>query len=449
MMTATASDPDQLLRLAAEQEDMAEAKILAAQPEWDRYERSGILPPGSAKLLSQLHGLDAGSLKIVLNSNPEIVALIPLVLANVASEIAPSLYLLTVISESCRTDSSVWDLLVRQGQRPGDFFTPFSLLLGRPGIDQYTADKAIQVLTAIMSHSPDNTFSVQQVKLLGTNLVSGQYKTSQVGVLDGLSNLLKQDAFRKPLFEVFGVLEKILSVSVETPPALYRALFCIWTSSFNEDVLARILAPRADMIVALLKSTFQECRVEKILRIALSVVANIIASPSIAEAMVESGILHTIQPLEYEKWRDSELYDSIRAVASRVANETSRHSNFERYEKELKSGSLKWGFIHSEKFWLENVNNFERENFAAVDRLVALLNSSDAVTQAVACHDLGEFARLHPSGKRVIAKLNGKSIVMGLMSSGNREVSKEALLCTQKLMLNQWQKVGAPQVKAK
>ena len=443
------SNPDQLMRLAAENEEVAEAKVLTTMPEWDRFERSGILPPGSGKLLSQLHGLDAAAIKIIITTHPEIVALVPLVLANVASEMGPSQYLLTLVSEACRSDTSLWDQIVRSG-RPADFFTPVTLLLGRPSIDAYTADKAIHVLTAVMSHAPENAFSVQQVKLLATNLVSGQYRTSQVGVLDGLSNLLKQDALRKPLFDVFGVLEKILSVSVESPPALYRALFCVWVSSFSEDVLARVFAAKSDAIVALLKSTFTECRVEKILRIALAVVSNIILSPSVSEAMVESGIIHAIQPLEYEKWRDAELYDSIRTVAARVAAETTKHSNFERYERELKSGSLKWGFIHSEKFWLENVANFERENFGPVSQLVGLLGSADSVTQAVACHDLGEFARLHPSGKRIVAKLNGKAAVMGLMTSGNREVSKEALLCTQKLMLNQWQKVGsAPQVKAK
>jgi V-type H+-transporting ATPase subunit H len=323
------------------------------------------------------------------------------------------------------------------------------MLLGRPNIDTFTADKAVQVLTAIMAHAKDNAFTIQQVKLITTNLVAGQYRASQVGVLDGLSNLLKQDTYRRSVFEVFGIVEKILAVSVESPGALYRALFCLWVSSFNEDVLVRILAPRADSIVALLKSTFTDCRVEKILRIALAVVTNLVNAPSFSVAMVESGIVHAIQPLEYEKWRDAELYDAIRGAANRVAAETSRHSNFERYEKELRGESLKWGFIHSEKFWLENVNQFEKDNFAPVAQLVKLLASSDPETQAVACHDLGEFARLHPSGRRVIAKLNGKNAVMALMTNGTREVSKEALLCTQKLMLNQWQKVNAPQVKAK
>lgn len=430
------SDPDQLLRLAASADEMMESKVLATMPEWERYERGGVLPAGSARLLAQLHGIDANATKILFTSYPEIVRLVPVVLSNIAADIQPAQYLLTFLSEACRSDSSLWDMLAVSLAAP-NVFAAFTVVLGRPNIDSYTSDKAVQILTSIMSHS--RTFTIAQVKLVCTNLVSGQFKTSPVGVLDGFSNLLKQDLFREPIFEVFGTLERILAVSVESPPALYRSMFCLWVSSFNAAVLGGTFASKADSIVGLLKSTFQECRVEKILRMALQVVKNLLGSATLAEAMVESGILHAIQPLEYEKWRDIELYDEIRSVAARVATETSKHSNFERYAKELNSGTLKWGFIHSEKFWLENVSNFERDSFAAVVQLVALLESTDPTTQAVACHDIGEFARMHPTGKRVVNKMNGKTRVMNLMTSTNREVAKEALLCTQKIMLNQWQ----------
>ena len=442
MTPAVTSDPVQLLRLAADEEEMMEIKVLALMPEWERFERSGALPSGSARVLAQLHQVSDPKAIRILFTTYDLGAMIPKVLTNVASEIQPSQYLLTLLSETCRSDSTMWDQVLKSS---AEFYASISILLGRPNIDAYTSDKAIHVLTSIMSRS--SGFTVQQVKLVCTNLVAGQYKTSQFGVLDGFSNLLKCDALRGPFFEVFGTLERILSVSVESPPALYRALFCVWVASFSDEVLGRTFASKADAIVALLKSTFQECRVEKILRMALAVIVNLLASPLLAEAMVESGILLVIQPLEYEKWRDAELYDSIRNVAAKVANETIKHSNFERYQRELDSKTLKWGFIHSEKFWLENVGNFERESFAPVAALVSLLDSSDLVTQAVACHDLGEFARLHPTGKRVIAKLNGKSAVMALMSNANRHVSKEALLCTQKIMLNQWQKLGAPKLK--
>ena len=442
--STAATTADQLLKLVAASEsldNLVESKILANVPDWTRFENGGLLPNGASKSLSQLANIDPSTVKIVLTSYPEIVTLFPQVIQSIASETVPAMYLLTLFSEACRVDSTVWDTLAKNS---ADMFTPFTLLLGRPNIDTYLADKCIQMMTSIMAHSREGTFSTQQVKLVCSGLISGQYRASQVGVLDGLLNLLKHDSYRLAVFEVFGTMEKILAVSIETPAALYKALFCIWVSSFNDEVLGKILAKRADVIVSLLMSTFTDCRIEKILRMALSVVRNLMASPTIAEALVESGILHAVQPLEYEKWRDSELYEDIRSAAARIAAETSKHSNFDRYEKELASGQLRRGFIHSEKFWLENVQNFERDNFAAVQRLINLLGSSDATTQAVACHDLGEFARLHASGKRMIAKFNGKNVVMSLMTSTNREVAKEALLCTQKLMLNQWDKLGVP-----
>ena len=455
MTGASSETADQLLKLVAAADSMdtlVESKILANIPDWSRFEKGGLLPNGASKSLGQLANIDPSTVKIVVSSYPEILTLLPQVLSNLASESTPALYLLTVFGEACRVDSTMWDVLAKISSTT-DMFTPFTLLLGRPNIDTYLADKCIQVLTSVMAHAREGTFTIQQVKLVCSGLISGQYRASQVGVLDGLLNLLKHDSYRISVFEVFGTMEKILAVSVETPAALYKALFCVWVSSFNDEVLRKILAKRSETLVTLLTSTFTDCRVEKILRMGLSVVKNLMASPTIAEALVESGILHAIQPLEYEKWRDSELYDEIRSAAARIAHETSKHSNFDRYEKELASGQLRRGFIHSEKFWLENYQNFERENFAPVQRLINLLGSSDSTTQAVACHDLGEFARLHPSGKRIIAKLNGKNVVMSLMTSANREVAKEALLCTQKLMLNQWDKVAAtsaaPQVRVK
>ena len=39
-------------------------------------------------------------------------------------------------------------------------------------------------------------------------------------------------------------------------------------------------------------------------------------------------------------------------------------------------------------------------NSVPVKQLVRLLDSSDTTTVAVAAYDLGEFARLHPTGKK-------------------------------------------------
>merc|ERR1712190_421861 len=109
-------------------------------------------------------------------------------------------------------------------------------------------------------------------------------------------------------------------------------------------------------------------------------------------------------------------------------------SNFDRYERELQTGCLAWGFIHSAKFWAENVLKFEQNDFRALKMLASLLLNfnTEPTTLAVVCHDLGEFVAMHPLGKKKINQLNVKERIMQLMGSTEpsyREVRREALLC--------------------
>jgi len=67
--------------------------------------------------------------------------------------------------------------------------------------------------------------------------------------------------------------------------------------------------------------------------------------------------------------------------------------------------------------------------------MVIVRTAKDPETLAVACHDLGEFARLHPVGKQIATNKGAKDKMLELMSNSQREVAREALLCVQKLML--------------
>lgn len=180
-------------------------------------------------------------------------------------------------------------------------------------------------------------------------------------------------------------------------------------------------------------------------RVCLSFVKNSLTNKDLSEDIVEKGMLDVVQALEYEKWRDTELYDEIREVSQGISRQVGLMSNFDRYERELSTGQLHWGFIHSDKFWSENVMKFEANQFAAVKKLAALLASTNATTLAVACHDLGEFVQLHPLGKIKANDFQVKDKVMQLMTHNDRDVQRESLLCCQKLMLNKWQDLPGAQ----
>merc|ERR1712107_208841 len=251
------------------------------------------------------------------------------------------------------------------------------------------------------------------VKVLHSNPVC-----SELGVIDALVNILKADAFRKEAWMMPGVEERFTGVSPQTapPPILYKCIFGIWMLSFEPQGNIRL---HEELIVGKLKDVLVWSRVEKVVRLCLTVIKNFLGDKKFTEQVVECGVLEVVQQLEYEKWRDSELYDDIRDMSVLLSTKVQEMSSFDRYERELKEGKLKWGFIHSSKFWAENVLKFEQNDFKALKMLASMLNSSDAVTLAVACHDLGDFVTMHPLGKKQIASLGVKERAMDLMGSAN------------------------------
>lgn len=50
----------------------------------------------------------------------------------------------------------------------------------------------------------------------------------------------------------------------------------------------------------------------------------------------------------------------------------------ERYEKELRTGRLNWGLLHTDKFWKENVRAFESKEFELIRYALAFIETSEA-----------------------------------------------------------------------
>jgi len=338
-------------------------------------------------------------------------------------------YVLMQLHEGCRADSSCYNLLVKQA--PNNLVDNISQLLKRANLDEYVANKAAYLLTAIMSHGGSFQYQGDLDKVMGA-LFDGA-KLSEQGVVDAVANLLKCDQFRKTVWDEQKAKSAIFKNS-GSASVTYKQLYCIWLLSFNEEILNHMA--KENRVPEKLKGVMGTSRVEKVIRIGLLATRNVMKSKSISDELVECGLLEVLQQLEFEKWRDTDLYDEIREMCTLVATRTAELTNFARYEKELATGELNWSFIHSDKFWNENAKNFEKDGFSAIVKLHALLKSSNTTTIAVACHDIGEFCQRHPIGKRIINKFGAKQSVMEHMSSPNREVAREALLCVQKIMLS-------------
>jgi len=276
---------------------------------------------------------------------------------------------------------------------------------------------------------------------------------SELGVLESITNLLKAEDFRGAVWANPAVPSLVFKVEPKTSssPIMYKSVFAIWMVSFDRELVNSL---QGNKVVQKIKSILTLSRTEKVIRLCLTVLKNFLTQKAdcqgICEDIVEEGVLECVQQLEYEKWRDAELYDDIRELVQLISTEVKELSNFDRYMRELDSGTLSWGFIHSAKFFGENVMKFDTAEFKAVKVLASLLSSDNPTTLAVACHDIGEFVSLHPFGKKQVARLGVKERVMELMGSADadkKEVRREALLCCQKIMLNKWSEIASAEKK--
>ena len=112
--------------------------------------------------------------------------------------------------------------------------------------------------------------------------------------------------------------------------------------------------------------------------------------------------------------------------------------------------SLAWSPVHTEKFWQTSFIYFnERENLECIDIVISILDQAPSANldataldtmKAVACFDLGEFARFFPLGKTYLEERQAKIKIAELMGSphSSAELKKEAITAYQKLLMNSW-----------
>eukprot|EP00443_Scrippsiella_acuminata_P015970 CAMPEP_0115286800 /NCGR_PEP_ID=MMETSP0270-20121206/62124_1 /TAXON_ID=71861 /ORGANISM="Scrippsiella trochoidea, Strain CCMP3099" /LENGTH=445 /DNA_ID=CAMNT_0002703847 /DNA_START=80 /DNA_END=1417 /DNA_ORIENTATION=+ len=409
--------------------------ILKFKPDWEKYDATKAQASHLKLVEAEVPALKN---KMIIQGDLQILK--AAMDALTIPEEKPVQWILTLLYDMLREDSSCFSVFEEGLKQQIGFYKPLLSVLERQKVDQYIADKAAWLLSAVIGNVP-RFFSEQDVKAVVTALHRSDPACSDLGILEAIVNILKSDSFRVAVWTMPEVSGRISAVSPQTstPPYLYKCIFALWMLSFEPEGAVYF---KEEEIIKKIRDVLTASRTEKVVRLSLTVLRNFLTHKVFAEHVVELGVLEVVQQLEFEKWRDAELYDDIRDMAQQISAQVQEMSNFDRYERELKEGQLRWGFIHSSKFWSENVLKFEQNDFRALKMLASLLHSEDMTTLAVACHDIGEFVSMHPLGKKMISNLQVKERVMELMGSVSptyREVRREALLCCQKIMLNKWQ----------
>jgi V-type H+-transporting ATPase subunit H len=85
-------------------------------------------------------------------------------------------------------------------------------------------------------------------------------------------------------------------------------------------------------------------------------------------------------PPTSQSWGDEDIPELLTSLSDRLKEGITVLSSFDKYKKEVLSGSLDWGPMHtSEVFWRANVEAFEDKDFQVLRVLLKLLEASREV----------------------------------------------------------------------
>lgn len=349
-----------------------------------------------------------------------------------------------------------------------DPYTVFLRLLQRA--DWFTQEKACKLLAAVIACRPEKAAPASAAAAgvseadpadaalaglmdwIGAQLKKPTHPTKGVPTaVNALAILLLERGARSHCIRsgVLAALPPLLATAASPTASqlMYELCLCLWNLTFPAEGAAALA--RAGAVKALVE-VCKTASKEKVFRVALAALKNLGAHEGLglASDMVEAGLPKCLATRGLQTWGDPDVPELITSVEEALRAGMQVLSSFEKYRKEVASGSLEWGPMHtSELFWRQNLAGFEEKDFAVLRLLLRLIESSrEAKTQAVGCHDLGMFVAHHPQGRHIVADLRGKELVMRLMTSGDPEVQKQALLTVQKIMLSRdkLEFLGAP-----
>jgi len=272
-------------------------------------------------------------------------------------------------------------------------------------------------------------------------LLNDMYGTSREALLVCFMQVLKKPYIRKVFVNLNGTikLHQMLSDSDVTVQTQYQAIHCLWLLSFEKE-----LAPDLIDVIPRVVDISRNSQKEKVMRIALALFRNLAFVAENIERMVENKLHKQLYIWNTKRWGDADIMSDLEFLIMTVDAKIAEMSSFERFRAEVLSGELEWTPVHSsEVFWRDNIYSFSQNDFHLIRVLSELLNNHEtkSTTKAVACYDIGEFVRLHPSGRRVVTDLGTKKTIMGLLYdvTTEPEVQKQALLCTRKMMVRNWE----------
>ncbi|XP_045832099.1 V-type proton ATPase subunit H [Trifolium pratense] len=441
-----------------DQAELTTDQVLNRDIPWETYMSTKLISGTSLQLLRRYdHRSESQRAQLLDDDGPAYVRVFVRVLRDIFKEDTVE-YVLALIDEMLTANPKRARLFHDNALADDDTYEPFLRLL-RKG-NWFVQEKSCKILALIVSVRPKNQSGVASngetsnekkpftsiddvliglVKWLCEQLKKPSHPTRGVPTaINCLSTLLKEPVVRSSFVQADGV--KLLvplicpASTQQSIQLLYETCLCIWLLSYYEPAIEYLATSRTlPRLIEVVKSSTKE----KVVRVVVLTLKNLMSKGTLGAQMVDLQLPQVVQSLKAQAWSDEDLLEALNSLEEGLKDNIKKLSSFDKYKQEVLLGNLDWSPMHKDPiFWRENITNFEEHDFQILRVLLTILDSSnDPRTLAVACFDISQFIQVHPAGRIIVTDLKAKERVMKLMNHESAEVTKNALLCIQRLFL--------------
>ncbi|KAL1552160.1 V-type proton ATPase subunit H-like [Salvia divinorum] len=437
--------------------ELSSDEVLRSDIPWETYMTTKLITGTGLQLLRRYDKKpEAYKAQLLDDDGPSYVRVFVSILRDIFKEETVE-YVLALIDEMLSANSKRARLFHHKSLSNDDVYEPFLRLLWKG--NWFIQEKSCKIISMIVGERPTAHETVTSngasnsnkeitttdevfkglIEWLSTQLKKPSHPSRSVPTaISALSTLLKESSARSLFVQEDGV--KLL-IPLITPVSnqqsiqlLYETCFCVWVLSYYEPAIEYLATSRSlPRLIEVVKGSTKE----KVVRVVVLTLRNLLNKGTFGAQMIDLELPQVVQNLKGHAWSDEDLIEALNQLEQGLKDNIKKQSSFEKYKQEVLLGHLDWSPMHKDPiFWRENITSFEEHDFQVLRVLITILDTSnDPRTLAVACYDLSQFVQCHPAGRVIVNDLKAKERVMKLMNHENAEVTKNALLCIQRLFL--------------
>ncbi|KAL7170562.1 hypothetical protein ACSBR2_035438 [Camellia fascicularis] len=435
--------------------ELSTEQVLKRDIPWETYMTTKLITGTGLQLLRRYDNRSESHRAALLDDDgPAYVRVFVSILRDIFKEETVE-YVLALIDEMLTANPKRARLFHDKSLANEDTYEPFVRLLWKG--NWFIQEKSCKILSIILSARPkdqlangETSTSKKQlttiddvlkglVEWLCAQLKNPSHPSRGIPTaINCLATLLKEPMERSSFVQADGVKLLIPLISPastqQSIQLLYETCLCVWLLSYYEPAIEYLATSRT---LARLTDVVRGSTKEKVVRVVVLTLRNLLPKGTFGAQMVDLGLPQVVQSLKAQAWSDEDLLEALNQLEDGLKDNIKKLSSFDKYKQEVLLGHLDWSPMHKDPiFWRDNITNFEENDFQILRVLVTILDTSrDPRALAVACFDLSQFIQYHPAGRIIVTDLKAKERVMKLMDHENAEVTKNALLCIQRLFL--------------